>query len=71
MITNYPEKVKKRHNFPFIGFLTCDECGKAITAQYAHGNDGKYATTDVQRSLANAFRDTCALTCLLPSLKRS
>lgn len=37
-----PRKSKKRHNFPFIGFLTCGECGGAITAQYAHGNGGTY-----------------------------
>lgn len=38
-----PRKSKKRHNyFPFIGLFACGECGGAITAQYAHGNGGKY-----------------------------
>ena len=37
-----PRKVKKGHNFPFVGLLTCGECGAAITAQYAHGHGGIY-----------------------------
>ena len=37
-----PRKVKKGHNFPFTGLLTCGECGAAITAQYAHGRGGTY-----------------------------
>jgi len=37
-----PRKSKKRHNFPFIGLLTCGECGGAITAQWAKGNGGLY-----------------------------
>ena len=37
-----PRKVKKGHNFPFVGLLTCGECGAAITAQYAHGHGGTY-----------------------------
>src|SRR3989338_846000 len=37
-----PRKSKKRHNFPFVGLLTCGECGGAITAQFAHGNGGTY-----------------------------
>ena len=37
-----PRKVKKGHNFPFVGLFTCGECGAAITAQYAHGHGGKY-----------------------------
>ena len=37
-----PRKSKKRHNFPFVGLLTCGECGGAITAQFAHGHGGTY-----------------------------
>jgi len=37
-----PRKVKKGHNFPFVGLLSCGECGGAITAQYAHGHGGTY-----------------------------
>ena len=37
-----PRKSKKRHNFPFVGLLTCGECGGAITAQWAKGNGGLY-----------------------------
>ena len=37
-----PRKNKKGHDFPFTGFLTCGECGAAITAQYAHGHGGTY-----------------------------
>jgi DNA invertase Pin-like site-specific DNA recombinase len=37
-----PRKVRKGHNFPFVGLLTCGECGAAITAQYAHGHGGTY-----------------------------
>ncbi|MFA6526320.1 MAG: recombinase family protein [Candidatus Buchananbacteria bacterium] len=38
-----PRKVKKKgYDFPFTGFLTCGECGAAITAQYAHGHGGTY-----------------------------
>jgi hypothetical protein len=37
-----PRKVKKGHNLPFVGLLTCGECGAAITAQYAHGHGGTY-----------------------------
>jgi len=37
-----PRKSKKRHNFPFIGFLTCGECKATITAQFAHGHGGTY-----------------------------
>ena len=37
-----PRKVKKGHDFPFTGLLTCGECGAAITAQYAHGHGGTY-----------------------------
>ena len=37
-----PKKSKKRHNFPFVGLLTCGECGGAITAQWAKGNGGLY-----------------------------
>ena len=37
-----PRKSKKRHNFPFVGLLTCGECGGAITAQFAHGHGGIY-----------------------------
>jgi hypothetical protein len=37
-----PRKSKKRHNFPFVGLLTCGECGGAITAQFAHGQGGTY-----------------------------
>ena len=37
-----PRKVKKGHNFPFTGLLTCGECGASVTAQYAHGHGGTY-----------------------------
>ncbi len=37
-----PRKTKKGHNFPFVGLLSCGECGAAITAQYAHGHGGTY-----------------------------
>ena len=37
-----PRKVKKGHNFPFVGLLTCGECSAAVTAQYAHGHGGTY-----------------------------
>jgi len=37
-----PRKSKKRHNFPFVGLLTCGECGGMITAQWAKGNGGLY-----------------------------
>src|SRR3989339_1675257 len=37
-----PRKSKKRHNFPFIGLLSCGECKASITAQFAHGNGGTY-----------------------------
>ena len=37
-----PRKSKKRHNFPFVGLLTCGECGGAITAQFAHGHGRTY-----------------------------
>ena len=37
-----PRKTKDSHNFPFCGLLTCQECGAAITAQYAHGHGGTY-----------------------------
>jgi site-specific DNA recombinase len=37
-----PRHSKKRHYFPFMGLLTCGECGAAITAQYAKGNGGIY-----------------------------
>ncbi len=40
-----PRKSKKRHNFPFIGFLTCGECGGAITAQWAKGKYRYYRCT--------------------------
>jgi len=39
---NFGEQSKKRHNFPFVGLLTCGECGGAITAQFAHGHGGTY-----------------------------
>ena len=37
-----PRHSKKRHNFPFVGLLTCGECGGMITAQWAKGNGGLY-----------------------------
>jgi len=37
-----PRKTKQNHNFPFCGLLTCDECGGAITAQFAKGHGGLY-----------------------------
>ena len=37
-----PRHSKKKHNFPFMGLLTCGECGSTITAQYAHGRGGTY-----------------------------
>ncbi len=37
-----PRKRKHKHDFPFLGLLTCGECGASITAQYAHGNGGTY-----------------------------
>ena len=37
-----PRKSKKRHTFPFVGLLTCGECGGAITAQFAYGHGGTY-----------------------------
>ncbi len=37
-----PRKSKRKHNFPFVGLLTCSECGGAITAQFAHGHGGTY-----------------------------
>ena len=35
-----PRKSKQRHNFPFIGLMTCGECGSAITAQFSRGKCG-------------------------------
>ncbi len=37
-----PRKSKKRHNFAFIGLLSCGECKASITAQFAHGHGGTY-----------------------------
>ena len=37
-----PRKRKYKNDFPFLGFLTCGECGAAISAQYAKGNGGLY-----------------------------
>jgi len=40
-----PRKVKKGHNFPFLGLLTCGECGAAVTAQWAKGKYIYYRCT--------------------------
>jgi len=40
-----PRKVKKGHGFPFLGLLTCGECGAAITAQWAKGKYIYYRCT--------------------------
>ncbi len=40
-----PRKVKKGHNFPFLGFLACGECGAAVTAQWAKGKYIYYRCT--------------------------
>ena len=37
-----PRKKKDSHNFPFCGLFSCQECGAAITAQFAHGHGGTY-----------------------------
>jgi len=37
-----PRKSRHKHDFPFTGLLTCQECGGAITAQYGKGNGGIY-----------------------------
>jgi len=31
-------KTRKKHSHPFLGFMTCDECGYAITAQRTKGH---------------------------------
>ncbi|MEO0233634.1 MAG: recombinase family protein [candidate division WOR-3 bacterium] len=37
-----PRHSKKRHYFPFTELFKCGECSAAITAKWAHGNDGTY-----------------------------
>ncbi len=37
-----PRKKKDSHDFPFCGLFSCQECGAAITAQFAHGHGGTY-----------------------------
>lgn len=51
-----PRKSKKRHNFPFVGLLTCGECGGAITAQFAHGHGGTYRYYRCTKKLGKSQR---------------
>ena len=38
-----PRTRKVKHDFPFVGLFTCDECGSMFTAQWATGrHGGKY-----------------------------
>ncbi len=38
--TARPRRSKAKHSFAFTGFLTCGECGCAISAQFARGRHG-------------------------------
>ncbi len=37
-----PRYSRKKHDFAFLGLMSCGECGAAITAQYAKGHGGTY-----------------------------
>ena len=51
-----PRKSKIRHDFPFIGMMTCGECNSPITAQWAKGAHGgiyRYYRCTKKRGLCN------------------
>ncbi len=64
-----PRKVKKGHNFPFVGLLTCGKCGAAITAQYAHGHGGTYVYYRCTKRLGPCSQKYIGSNALIEQLK--
>jgi len=65
-----PRHSKQRHNFPFTGMLKCGECGAAITAQYAHGNGGRYIYYRCTKRLGFCSQSYLRVDLLLEQLRK-